>query len=197
MAVVVTRSKVEDAQRKVDMLASTAAEEQRVADSKKACYFEAHARALEVAIASEATDMGDFPSPGDADGKLNRLEYEHRAAVQPERTATTPTEMPTATAIWERSCSTIQRLLSSFVRRRRGFACECSDPSSGAVLIEAVPHVTPPSDVPPKCPQDPDLLDSHNLDVTTAESTFTFGNTMCIDDLGGGAVTAAVAKRWG
>ena len=32
-------------------------------------------------------------------------------------------------------------------------------------------------------------MTSHDFDVTMADSTFTFGNTMRMDDLGGGAVT--------
>ena len=32
-------------------------------------------------------------------------------------------------------------------------------------------------------------MTSHDFDVTMADSTFTFGNTMRMDDLGGGGVT--------
>ena len=32
-------------------------------------------------------------------------------------------------------------------------------------------------------------MTSHDFDVTMADSTFTFGNTMRMDDLGGGDVT--------
>ena len=44
------RVQVDDAQRQVNTSPTKAAQEQRIADSKKACYFEAHAHALEMAL---------------------------------------------------------------------------------------------------------------------------------------------------
>ncbi|CAI5746254.1 unnamed protein product [Peronospora destructor] len=99
--------------------------------------------------------------------------------------------MPAATAekIRERSCSTIQRLLTSYVRRKRGISGVTSESPAGAAPTAAVPHDPAPSGMPRTCPRDPDGLDTRNMDVTMAENTFSFGNTMCMDDLGGGAVT--------
>ena len=48
------------------------------------------------------------------------------------------------------------------------------------LLLNQSASVTTPASV---------LLDTHSLDVTMAESTLAFGGTMCLDDLGGGAVT--------
>ena len=46
-----------DAQRTVELLTSTAAEKKIDTDNNKACYFKAHARALELAIDRRATGI--------------------------------------------------------------------------------------------------------------------------------------------
>ena len=51
----VAQTQVADAQWEVDLLTSTAAVPNNDVDNKKADYFEAHAHALELAIAREAT----------------------------------------------------------------------------------------------------------------------------------------------
>ena len=65
-----------------------------------------------------------------------------------------------------------------------------------SVTSKAAPRaVTPATETPVSIPlanplsiaQDPDTMTSHDFDVTMADSTFTFGNTMRMDDLGGGA----------
>ena len=58
-----------------------------------------------------------------------------------------------------------------------------------AVLPEASPQDSASPDIRPTGSPDSETLDSHDLDVNMADSTFTFGNTMYMDDLGGGAVT--------
>lgn len=59
----------------------------------------------------------------------------------------------------------------------------------GAGSPAAGPPDLDPSDMPSTCSQDSDIVFSHDLDVTMAESTYAFKNTMHMDDLGGGAVT--------
>ena len=96
-------------------------------------------------------------------------------------------EMPAAMAekIRERGRATIQRLLSSYVRRKRAMPSVTSKAAPGAVP----PATETPVSAPSTKPQDPDTMTSHDFDVTMADSTFTFGNTMRMDDLGGGDVT--------
>ena len=54
---------------------------------------------------------------------------------------------------------------------------------------EPGPRDSAPPDIRSTGSPDSETLDSHDLDVTMADSTFTFGNTMHMDDLGGGDVT--------
>uniref|UniRef100_A0AAV1UWB5 Uncharacterized protein n=1 Tax=Peronospora matthiolae TaxID=2874970 RepID=A0AAV1UWB5_9STRA len=74
------RVQVEGAQRQVDMLPTNADEEQRIAKSKKGCYFVVHACALELAIAVEASTGNEAPAFDYEDDLLPTLEYEYRAA---------------------------------------------------------------------------------------------------------------------
>ena len=66
-----------DAQRTVELLTSTAAEK---TDNKKACYFKAHARALELAIDRRATGIDLNSICDDANGDLPTRKYEYRTA---------------------------------------------------------------------------------------------------------------------
>ena len=63
----------------------------------------------------------------------------------------------------------------------------------GAVPPATKTPVSSPSTNPLPSSQDPDTLTSHDYDVNMADSTFTFKNTMHMDDLGGGAVTPPTA----
>ena len=58
-----------------------------------------------------------------------------------------------------------------------------------AVSPESGPQYSAPPDIRPTFSQDRETLDSLHRGVTMAESTFTFGNTMRMDDLGEGDVT--------
>ena len=60
-----------------------------------------------------------------------------------------------------------------------------SKEAPGAMPPEAVPSISASSANPLSISQDLDTLTLHNFDVTMADSTFTFGNTMRMDDLGG------------
>ena len=102
-----------------------------------------------------------------------------------------PREMPTEMAerSRERSRSMIQRLLASYVRRKRGVPSETIDKPLGTVPTAKEPRDPGPPDLPPMCPPESDRQRPQDLDVTMAESTVTFGNTMCLNDLNGGAVT--------
>ena len=101
-------------------------------------------------------------------------------------------EMPAAMAekIRERGRATIQRLLSSYVRRKRAMPSVTSKAAPGAVPPATETPVSAPSTKPHSSAQDPDTMTSHDFDVTMAYSTFTFGNTMRMDDLGGGSITS-------
>ena len=102
-----------------------------------------------------------------------------------------PREMPTEMAerSRERSRSMIQRLLASYVRRKRGVPSETIDKTLGTVPTAKEPRDPGPPDLPPMCPPESNRQRPQDLDVTMAESTVTFGNTMCLNDLNGGAVT--------
>ena len=99
--------------------------------------------------------------------------------------------MPVAMAekIREKGRATIQRLLSSYVRRKRVMPSVTSKPAPGAVPPATGSPVSAPSANPLQISKDPDTMTSHDFDVTMADSTFTFGNTMRMDDPGGGYVT--------
>ena len=99
-----------------------------------------------------------------------------------------PRELPTAMAerSRERSRSMIQRLLVSYIRRKRVAPSEPIDPPPSTVPTATEPCDSGPPNLPPAYPQESDGQHSHDLDVTMAESTVTFGNTMCLNDLNGG-----------
>ena len=178
-----------DARREVYLLTSAAAVSKADAYNKKAHYFEAHAHALESAIAREATGT-DLPTAlKDANGVLPTLEYEYRTAgaaatreakeaasatnklhklkrrlakITPKEKATigvaVDTIMPpagdvpavTAEKTRDRSRSTIQRLLSSYVRHKRGIPSVPSRTASCAVSYESGPQDLAPPDIRPK-----------------------------------------------
>ena len=89
----------------------------------------------------------------------------------------------------ERSRSTIQRLFASYIRRKRAIPSVTSALPHDTVSMGAVPHVSAPSNLPPTCSRITDGQHPRDLDVTMAESTTTFSNTICVDDLVGGDVT--------
>ena len=150
------QSQVTDAKRTLKLLTSTATEKKIDADNKKDCYFNAHARALELAIYRKATGIDLNYAWDDANEDFPTLEYEYRTAgaaanraetaaanatnklqlltrrlakIKPKETpeiadAVTHiviplSKMPAAMAgkIRESGRATIQRLLSSYVRR--------------------------------------------------------------------------------
>uniref|UniRef100_M4BB76 Uncharacterized protein n=1 Tax=Hyaloperonospora arabidopsidis (strain Emoy2) TaxID=559515 RepID=M4BB76_HYAAE len=74
------RSRVEDTQRAVEDLTSTAAKTKSADDQKRACYIEAHAKALEEAFSQEPTDEESPTSLSDKDAELLRMEYDYRTA---------------------------------------------------------------------------------------------------------------------
>ena len=69
-----------NAQHKVELLTFTATEKKIDADNKTACYFKAHARALELAIDRESTCIDLNSACDDANEDLPSLEYEYRTA---------------------------------------------------------------------------------------------------------------------
>ena len=69
-----------NAQRAVELLTSTVTEKMIDAKNKKACYFKAHARALELAIDRESTCIDLNSACDDANEDLPSLEYEYRTA---------------------------------------------------------------------------------------------------------------------
>ena len=86
-----------------------------------------------------------------------------------------------------RSRATTQRLSSSYIRHRRKRLAGCPPVDSKTThsedqgpAIEQSASVISPALV---------LLETHSLDVTMAESTLVFGDTMRLYGLGGGAVT--------
>ncbi|CAI5713871.1 unnamed protein product [Peronospora effusa] len=87
--------KVANAQRTAELLISTDAKTKVNADDKKACYFEAHAHALELAIDREDTGDDLNAAIDDANEDLPTLEYEYRSAGEeadrPETAAATAT----------------------------------------------------------------------------------------------------------
>uniref|UniRef100_M4BV95 Uncharacterized protein n=1 Tax=Hyaloperonospora arabidopsidis (strain Emoy2) TaxID=559515 RepID=M4BV95_HYAAE len=99
--------------------------------------------------------------------------------------------MPAVAAekIRDQSRLMIQGFLSSYVRRKRGIPSVPSKAVPCAVLSEARPQDSAPPDLRTPGSPESETLDSHDLDVTMADSTLTFGNTMRMDDLGGGAVS--------
>ena len=62
-------------------------------------------------------------------------------------------------------------------------AAPCAVPPKAGPQDSALPDIRPTGS------PDSETLEFHDLDVTMAESTFTFGNTVHMDDLGEGAVT--------
>ena len=66
-----------DAQRTLELLTSTATEKKIDADNKKDCYFNAHARALKLAIDHKATGINPSSACDDANEDLHTLEYEY------------------------------------------------------------------------------------------------------------------------
>ena len=100
-------------------------------------------------------------------------------------------KMPAAMAgkIRESGRATIQRLLSSYVRRKRAMPSVTSKAAPGAVPFATETPVSASSAKPLSSAQDPGTMTSHDFDVTMADSTFTFGNTIRMDDPGGGYVT--------
>uniref|UniRef100_M4BSU7 Uncharacterized protein n=1 Tax=Hyaloperonospora arabidopsidis (strain Emoy2) TaxID=559515 RepID=M4BSU7_HYAAE len=99
--------------------------------------------------------------------------------------------MPAVTAktIRDRSRSTIQRLLLSYIRRKQGIPSVPSKAAPYAVPPGARQQDSAPPDIRPTGSPGIETLGSHDLDVTMAYSTSTFGNTMRMDDLGGGDFT--------
>ncbi|CAI5703592.1 unnamed protein product [Peronospora effusa] len=79
-AIAVAQSQVADAQRTVELLILTAAKKKFDDEDKKACYFEAHAHALELAIDREDTGLDLNAALDYANGDLPNLEYEYRSA---------------------------------------------------------------------------------------------------------------------
>ncbi|CAI5702018.1 unnamed protein product [Peronospora effusa] len=88
-AIAVAQSQVADAQRTVELLTSTAAKKKFNAEDKKACYFEDHAHALELAIDREDTGLDLNAALDDANGDLPTLEYEYRFAGEEANRAET------------------------------------------------------------------------------------------------------------
>ena len=86
----------------------------------------------------------------------------------------------------ERSRSMIQRLLASYILRKWGIACGATKQPPRTVPTTAEPRDPGPSDLPPTSSQESDGPQPQDLDVTMAESTVTFGNAMCLNDLDGG-----------
>ena len=99
-------------------------------------------------------------------------------------------KMPAAMAgkIRESGRATIQRLLSSYVRRKRAIPSVASKAAPGAVPFATETPVSASSAKPLSSAQDPGTMTSHDFDVTMANNTFAFVNTMRMDDLGGGAI---------
>lgn len=90
----------------------------------------------------------------------------------------------------ERIRAMIQRLLASYICCTRGITSEPTKPPPSTELTAAELRDPVPLDVSPTDPLKLDGQQSQDLDVTMAESTVTFGNTMCLNDLDGGAVTS-------
>ena len=86
---------------------------------------------------------------------------------------TPPHELPSALAerCRERSRSTIQGLLFSYIRRKRGITDGPSDLPPRTVPFAAHPHLPGPSDLPPTSSQESDGQHPQDLDVSMAEST--------------------------
>lgn len=84
--------------------------------------------------------------------------------------------------------STIERLLSSYARRKRSAPEASTAPYPGPGKAKVEPSSPTPADMPSTDHKNSNGHPAHNLDVTMAESTVTFENTMCINDLDGGAV---------
>ncbi|CAH0489899.1 unnamed protein product [Peronospora farinosa] len=93
-AIAVAQSQVADAQRTVELLTPTAAKKTINADDKKACYFEAHAHALELAIDREDTGLTLNAALDDANGDLPNLEYKYRSAGKEADRAETAQQRP-------------------------------------------------------------------------------------------------------
>ncbi|TDH72667.1 hypothetical protein CCR75_008474 [Bremia lactucae] len=218
-ALALARSRVEDAQRAVEDLPSTAAKTKRATNPKRAYYFKAHAQALEEAITNEPTDAGSPTSLADNNAGLLRMDYDYctasatasRAMAEATNTLKTLTrrlakitpKLTTASELMapksaappcklpaemakkdrERSRATIALLLSSHVRQKRG-------------IPRATPHCLRHRgrlrwvrvDMPPPRTPIADGQSSRDLDITMAENTITFGNTMRMGDLNGGSV---------
>ena len=74
------QSQVTDAKRTLKLLTSTATEKKIDADNKKACYFKALPRALELAIDREATGIDLTYACDDANEDLPTLDYKYCTA---------------------------------------------------------------------------------------------------------------------
>ena len=83
----------------------------------------------------------------------------------------------------------IQRLLTSYILRKQGITCGHPEPPPRTVPFAADPHSPVPSELPPTCLQGSKGQQSKDLDVSMAESTVAFGDTMCLHDLDKGTVT--------
>ncbi|CAI5702019.1 unnamed protein product [Peronospora effusa] len=80
-------------------------------------------------------------------------------------------------------------MLSSYIRRKRGMPSVPTKAAPEAALPGAALPDMAPLEITSTFSQDPDHLDSHDLDVNMADSTLELGNTMLMDDLVEGTVT--------
>ena len=83
----------------------------------------------------------------------------------------------------------IQRLLASYLRRKWGITGKLPEPPPRPVPFAADHHPPGPSDLRSTCTQASNGLQSQDQNVSMAESTVAFGDTMCLHDLDEGAVT--------
>ena len=83
----------------------------------------------------------------------------------------------------------IQRLLTSYIRRKRGVTNRPPEPSPRTVPFATEPRSPSPSDLPQTGFQGSKGHQSHDFDVSMAESRVAFGTTMCLHDLDEGALT--------
>ena len=100
--------------------------------------------------------------------------------VKVPREGTPPHELPAELAIRsrEQSRSMIKRILVSYICRKRGITGGQPEPPPRTVLFAAEPSSPGPSDLPPTGPQESEGHQSQDLDVTMAESTVAFGETV-------------------
>ena len=88
----------------------------------------------------------------------------------------------------EEKSLTIQSCLASYARFTRAILIVTSSPTHGTVPMGEVLQMLASLILPPTCSQSTDGQHPRNLDVNMTKSTNSFGNTMCMDDLAGGAV---------